>query len=308
MPFVYAFDHKHRKAAHGAQGSARGQGRQPGRDDLGAGAAGAAGLHHHHRRLPGLHGRRVAGRACRHEVARHVRRLEKAMGKRLGDASDPLLVSVRSGAKFSMPGMMDTVLNLGLNDASVKGLADQTSDERFAYDSYRRFISMYGRIVLGIDGDRFDEPFRSRPRRRPALQSDAEIPAGALRDLCQTYKRVVENATGPSLSPGAGRSAHRRHRGGVQVVERRPGRGLPGARAHPPRPRHRRQRADHGVRQPRRQLRHRRRLHPGPGHRRAGRVRRLPRQRPGRGRGRRHPQHRCPWRRSRTASRRSSRS
>src|SRR5215471_18475050 len=89
------------------------------------------------------------------EIARHVRRLEKAMGKRLGDAADPLLVSVRSGAKFSMPGMMDTVLNLGLNDSSVKGLADQTSDERFAYDSYRRFISMYGRIVLGIDAAAF---------------------------------------------------------------------------------------------------------------------------------------------------------
>jgi pyruvate,orthophosphate dikinase len=89
--------------------------------------------------------------------------LEKVMEKRLGDASDPLLVSVRSGAKFSMPGMMDTVLNLGLNDASVKGLAEQTSDERFAYDSYRRFISMYGRIVLGIDGELFDGP-STRPR------------------------------------------------------------------------------------------------------------------------------------------------
>src|SRR6266853_908247 len=87
------------------------------------------------------------------EVVRHVRRLEKAMGKKLGDPSDPLLVSVRSGAKFSMPGMMDTVLNLGLNDASVKGLAEQTNDERFACDSYRRFISMYGRIVLGIDAE-----------------------------------------------------------------------------------------------------------------------------------------------------------
>src|SRR5881409_2841511 len=89
------------------------------------------------------------------EVAKHVKRLEKAMGKRLGDPTDPLLVSVRSGAKFSMPGMMDTVLNLGLNDESVEGLAKQT-DERFAYDSYRRFVSMYGRIVLDIDGEEFD--------------------------------------------------------------------------------------------------------------------------------------------------------
>src|SRR5947209_308285 len=93
------------------------------------------------------------------EVAKHVKRLEKAMKKKLGDPGDPLLVSVRSGAKFSMPGMMDTVLNLGLNDESVKGLTKQTSDERFAYDSYRRFISMYGRIVLDIDAAAFDEPF-----------------------------------------------------------------------------------------------------------------------------------------------------
>ena len=84
------------------------------------------------------------------EVAHHLASLEKAMGKRLGDAADPLLVSVRSGAKFSMPGMMDTVLNLGLNDESVKGLAQQTNDERFANDSYRRFIQMYGKIVLDI--------------------------------------------------------------------------------------------------------------------------------------------------------------
>src|SRR5688500_12885478 len=90
------------------------------------------------------------------EVSKHVARLEKQMGKRLGDAADPLLVSVRSGAKFSMPGMMDTVLNLGLNDESVDGLAKQTDDERFAYDSYRRFIGMYGRIVLDIDGEHFD--------------------------------------------------------------------------------------------------------------------------------------------------------
>ena len=79
------------------------------------------------------------------EVARQLARLEKAMAKKLGDPSDPLLVSVRSGAKFSMPGMMDTVLNLGLNDRSVKGLARATADERFAHDSYRRFIAMYAR-------------------------------------------------------------------------------------------------------------------------------------------------------------------
>jgi pyruvate,orthophosphate dikinase len=90
------------------------------------------------------------------EIAKHVAALEKKMGRKLGDAKDPLLVSVRSGAKFSMPGMMDTVLNLGLNDKSVVALASTTNNERFAYDSYRRFISMYGRIVLGLDGAVFE--------------------------------------------------------------------------------------------------------------------------------------------------------
>src|ERR1700710_300516 len=92
----------------------------------------------------------------RDEVAEHLDSLEKEMGKKLGDPSDPLLVSVRSGAKFSMPGMMDTVLNLGLNDRSVEGVSKQADDEASAYDSYRRFIAMYGRIVLDVDGEHFD--------------------------------------------------------------------------------------------------------------------------------------------------------
>src|SRR3954451_18879843 len=91
------------------------------------------------------------------EVAEATTALEADMGKRLGDDVDPLLVSVRSGAPFSMPGMMDTVLNLGLNDESVKGLAQQTSNERFAYDSYRRFVQMFGKIVLDVPGGAFEE-------------------------------------------------------------------------------------------------------------------------------------------------------
>jgi pyruvate,orthophosphate dikinase len=105
------------------------------------------------------------------EVARARVRLEKTMGKRIGDPTDPLLVSVRSGAKFSMPGMMDTVLNLGLNDESVEGLAKQTDDERFAYDSYRRFVAMYGRIVLGIPADEFDALLDAAPPPMPAFPS-----------------------------------------------------------------------------------------------------------------------------------------
>src|ERR1700675_3456629 len=91
------------------------------------------------------------------EVQVALHRLEDTMGKRLGDPVDPLLVSVRSGAPFSMPGMMDTVLNLGLNDESVGGLAPPTGHERFAYGSYRRFVQMFGKIVLDVPGDRFED-------------------------------------------------------------------------------------------------------------------------------------------------------
>ena len=91
------------------------------------------------------------------EVSEHLAALEEAVGKRLGDSENPLLVSVRSGAKFSMPGMMDTVLNLGLNDASVEGLAARTGNPRFAYDSYRRFIQMFGDVVAEVTKEHFEE-------------------------------------------------------------------------------------------------------------------------------------------------------
>ena len=108
------------------------------------------------------------------EVAGHLERLEGGMGRRLGEPGDPLLVSVRSGAPFSMPGMMDTVLNLGLNDQSVEGLAKQTGSERFAWDSYRRLLQMYGKTVMGVDGELFEEALgarqagQGRPQRRRA--------------------------------------------------------------------------------------------------------------------------------------------
>ncbi len=129
------------------------------------------------------------------EVARARRRLERAMGKEIGDAVDPLLVSVRSGAKFSMPGMMDTVLNLGLNDQSVDGLAKQTDDERFAYDSYRRFIAMYGRIVLDIPGGEFDTLFEAA-KELAGTTSDARVPTELLRYLVDSYQQIVERHTG----------------------------------------------------------------------------------------------------------------
>src|ERR687886_1470195 len=103
-------------------------------------------------------GRNTWPEGLEQEVEEHLGRLEEAMGKRLGDPDDPLLVSVRSGAKFSMPGMMDTVLNLGLNDDSVQGLAKQSDgDWRFAWDSYRRFVQMFGKIVMDIPGEAFED-------------------------------------------------------------------------------------------------------------------------------------------------------
>src|SRR5262245_25420290 len=128
------------------------------------------------------------------EIARHLAALEKKMGRALGDPTDPLLVSVRSGAKFSMPGMMDPVLNLGMNDRSVKGLAKATDDERFAYDSYRRFISMYARIVQGLDGEEFERQL-AKAKATAGVRTDAEVPAHVLRALCETYKGIVKEHT-----------------------------------------------------------------------------------------------------------------
>jgi pyruvate, orthophosphate dikinase len=129
------------------------------------------------------------------EVAAALETLESKMGKRLGDDADPLLVSVRSGAPFSMPGMMDTVLNLGLNDRSVGGLARQTGNERFAYDSYRRFVQMFGKIVLGIDGELFEDELE-KLRHERGVATDPELSAADLTDLVETFKGIVKQEAG----------------------------------------------------------------------------------------------------------------
>ncbi len=129
------------------------------------------------------------------EVDEHLASLERAMGRRLGDADDPLLVSVRSGARFSMPGMMDTVLNVGLNDRSVLGLARRTDNPRFAWDSYRRLIQMFGRTVLGIDGDRFEEAIDDLKRQR-GVKGDLELDADDLRGLVATFESIVRSEVG----------------------------------------------------------------------------------------------------------------
>ncbi|MBI2246191.1 MAG: pyruvate, phosphate dikinase, partial [Nocardioides sp.] len=129
------------------------------------------------------------------EVADHLRSLEARMGRRLGDPEDPLLVSVRSGAKFSMPGMMETVLDVGLNDESVVGLARQSGDERFAADSYRRLLQMFGGTVLGIEHDAFSDRLDALKKRRGVI-ADTELGVADLHELVDEYKAVIREHTG----------------------------------------------------------------------------------------------------------------
>jgi len=129
------------------------------------------------------------------EVAVAREQLEKKTGKLLGDSDDPLLVSVRSGAPFSMPGMMDTVLNLGLNDESVKGLAKQTKNERFAYDSYRRFVQMFGKIVLDVSGELFEEAMLDLIENK-GVTVDTDLTAADLAALVETFKGMVKAEAG----------------------------------------------------------------------------------------------------------------
>ncbi|UCF78217.1 MAG: pyruvate, phosphate dikinase [Candidatus Eiseniibacteriota bacterium] len=129
------------------------------------------------------------------EEQRQLEKLEKVMGKKLGDENDPLLVSVRSGAKFSMPGMMDTILNLGLNDASVAGLAARTGNERLAYDAFRRFIQMFGSVVLGVGKALFEEELLELKERKGVSQ-DTELDAKDLKELCTRFKEQIRREKG----------------------------------------------------------------------------------------------------------------
>ncbi|HEU5157657.1 MAG TPA: pyruvate, phosphate dikinase [Streptosporangiaceae bacterium] len=158
--------------------------------------------------LPVPPGFTITTEACRHylehgdvpegldtEINEHLTGLEEAMGKRLGQADDPLLISVRSGAKFSMPGMMETVLNIGLNDESVHGLAKQAGNERFAWDSYRRLIQMFGKTVLGIEGELFEEALEAAKHAK-GTKNDLDLDAADFRGLVDTFKGIVHEQTG----------------------------------------------------------------------------------------------------------------
>jgi pyruvate,orthophosphate dikinase len=129
------------------------------------------------------------------EIEEHLAGLEEKTGKRFGDPEDPLLVSVRSGAAVSMPGMMDTILNLGLNDEAVRGLAERTGNPRFANDSYRRLIQMFGEVVDGIDGQRFEDALSKLKGERGAAQ-DVDLSAEDLAELVGSYRRIYEDETG----------------------------------------------------------------------------------------------------------------
>jgi pyruvate,orthophosphate dikinase len=150
----------------------------------------------------------ITTEACRHylvqgstpaglddEINAHLTQLEQKMGRKLGDAADPLLVSVRSGAKFSMPGMMETVLNIGLSDESVQGLAKQAGNERFAWDSYRRLIQMFGKTVLDIDGEHFEHAIDAAKKTK-GVKNDVDLDAQDLQGLVETYKGIVRQQTG----------------------------------------------------------------------------------------------------------------
>ncbi|MEX2612493.1 MAG: PEP/pyruvate-binding domain-containing protein, partial [Gaiellaceae bacterium] len=145
------------------------------------------------------------------EIGEHIAALEESTGKRFGSDEDPLLVSVRSGAAVSMPGMMDTILNLGLNDVAVEGLAASTGNERFGLDSYRRLIQMYGEVVDGVQGHRFEQALTDLKAER-GVQQDVDLSTADLRALVETYKQIYTEQTGDSFPQDASAQLGRAYR------------------------------------------------------------------------------------------------
>jgi len=132
------------------------------------------------------------------ELEKYMARIEKIVGAKFGDPENPLLVSVRSGAKFSMPGMMDTILNLGLNKDTLEGLAEKTGDERFAYDNYRRFVQMFGNVVLGIDKDKFESVIEARKKERK-IKQDSSLSVEDLNHIIKKFKAIIKRRTGEAF-------------------------------------------------------------------------------------------------------------
>ncbi len=221
------------------------------------------------------------------EIEARLVALEERTGRKLGEGARPLLVSVRSGAVHSMPGMMDTILNLGMSEATAEALAAESGNARFAWDSYRRFVQMYGEVVEGVPGDVYEHALSRRKSDR-GVRGDTDLDADDLRALGAEFRRLTAEHGGTLPD-----DPREQLRGAVDAVFRswrQPARhGLPAGARHLRRPRHRRQRHADGVRQPRRRLGDRRLLHPQPLDRRARGLRRVPGQRPGRGRRRGYP-------------------
>ncbi|MEJ1415721.1 MAG: PEP/pyruvate-binding domain-containing protein, partial [Candidatus Sedimenticola sp. (ex Thyasira tokunagai)] len=129
------------------------------------------------------------------QVQAHMQGVEKATGKGLGDGENPLLISVRSGSALSMPGMMDTILNLGLNAETLQGVIAQTGDARFGYDAYRRFIQLFGKVALGVPDELFDEQFEA-VKHRAQVTEDVGLSGDDLKDISERFLKVVEDHTG----------------------------------------------------------------------------------------------------------------
>jgi pyruvate,orthophosphate dikinase len=129
------------------------------------------------------------------DVKKNIAKIEKRTGKKWNSKSNPLLVSVRSGAAISMPGMMDTILNLGLNDQTVIGLAEKSNNQRFAWDSYRRFIQLFGKVVFGVDDKKFDEVLDAT-KKKQNLEDDSDLNEKSLRTIVDQYKQICEKHTG----------------------------------------------------------------------------------------------------------------
>ncbi len=201
-----------------------------------------------------------------HQALAALHAVEEQTGKQFGDRENPLLVSVRSGAKFSMPGMMDTVLNLGLNDETVQGLIAQIGDERFAYDAYRRFMQMFSKIVLDADPRAFEarleagEASRRRHRRRNSSRGAQADRRGLQADRRRADGQAVPHRSLEQLQPG--------DRGRFLLVEQRSRHRLSQRAKDSARPGHRRQRADDGLWQHGLGFRHRRGVYPRSQHRR----------------------------------------
>ena len=229
------------------------------------------------------------------EVAAALAKVEKSVGKKFGDKERPLLVSVRSGARDSMPGMMDTILNLGMNDEVVEIVAKKTNNARFAWDSYRRFLQMYGDVVMGVqkrpgeDHEPFETVIEHLKDERYGKHDfpDVRLTVADLKELVQRFKALIKERTGKSVSTRSAGAALGRNRGGFRIVDERSRDRLPSEIRNPARMGNGRERADDGVWEHGRNERNRGRIHARSGDRRKSLLWRIFDQRPGRRRRRR---------------------